>query len=230
MIKISKTPKILDIDVLNIDLDKSRDIKVKILGTDPQPLKVIEVPDVYVDYIAVRELALEIPSVFAHNIDEMSGFPGWRGMMLLDQTPLYNFIENILSEHLCDEFGGNFKNKVVFPFGTGIVNTKSIIRRVSSKTNPLSSLYPHRDCNNIGMIAGSIYLNLPEECIGGTSFYDPTKKINETTLVHKVKMIPNTMVIYQQRIPHSITLDSIDDIRDHYRIAQNFFIDTNYYK
>ena len=61
-------PKILDPAVLDVDLDKDRDIKVMGIGKDAFPLKVIEVPDVYKDYVSVRQLALEIPSIYAHNI------------------------------------------------------------------------------------------------------------------------------------------------------------------
>ena len=114
---------------------------------------------------------------------------------------------------------------IYFPFTTGIVNTKSIIRRVDN-TNPLGGILPHRDQEppSLGKIAGSIYLNLPYECIGGTSFYDHTAELSEKKLVYQTKMVPNTMVLYQQRIPHAITQESIDDYREHFRIAQNFFI------
>ena len=86
-------PKILDPAVLEIDLDKERNVKVTTIGKDHFPLKIIEVPDVYKDYISVRQLALEIPAIYAHNIDNGSAFPGWRGMMILDQTPLWMLID-----------------------------------------------------------------------------------------------------------------------------------------
>ena len=61
---------------------------------------------------------------------------------------------------------------------------------------------PHRDKQppSPGMFAVVIYLNLLEECAGGTGFY--TSSI-DGQLMYKSKMVPNTMVLYQQRIPHS---------------------------
>lgn len=219
-------PKILDPAVLDVDLDKKREIKVTELeSNDRFPLKVIEVPDVYKDYVSVRQLALEIPAIYAHNIDKGSAFPGWRGIMILDQTPLWLLINKVLLEHLDDEWGGPFTRSLNFPFTTGIVNTKSIIRRVDTG-HSLSGILPHRDQQppSPGMIAGTIYLNLPEECVGGTSFYNPEKHILKKELMYEAKMVPNTMTLYQQRIPHSITQASTEDYREHFRIAQNFFI------
>ncbi len=218
-------PKILDPAVLEIDLDKERNVKVTTIGKDLFPLKIIEVPDVYKDYISVRQLALEIPAIYAHNIDKGSAFPGWRGMMILDQTPLWMLINKMLLEHLDDEWGGPFTKDLNFPFTTGIVNTKSIIRRVNDG-DPLGPILPHLDKAppSPGMIAGLIYLNLPDECFGGTSFYDHTAELHEKKLLYQAEMVPNTMVLFQQRIPHSITQESMDDYREHFRIAQNFFI------
>ena len=225
-------PKILDPAVLDVDLDKDGDIKVMGIGKDAFPLKVIEVPDVYKDYVSVRQLALEIPSIYAHNIDKGSAFPGWRGIMVLDQTPLWLLINKVLLEHLDEEWGGPFTRSLNFPFITGIVNTKSIIRRVDDG-NPFGGILPHRDQQppSPGKIAGAIYLNLPDECVGGTSFYDHTAGLYEKELVYQSKMVPNTMILYQQRIPHAITQESMDDYREHFRIAQNFFIgeDNPYY-
>ena len=225
-----KLPKILDPAILDIDIDKDREIKVTTIGKDIFPLKVIEVPNVYKDYVSVRQLALETPAIYAHNIDKESAFPGWRSHLILDQTPLWTLIHKVLLKYLEDEWGGPFTQDLDFPFTTGIINTKSIIRRVNTLSPALSSAWPHRDLPppSPGKIAGSIYLNLPDECVGGTSFYDHTAELSEQKLLYQTKMVPNTMVLYQQRIPHSVTLGSIDDFREHFRIAQNFFIGDKY--
>ena len=69
---------------------------------------------------------------------------------------------------------------------------------------------------------------MPDECIGGTSFYSGEDIPTEAKLLYEAKMVPNTMVLYQQRIPHSITKISDNDYREHFRIAQNFFVGDKY--
>jgi len=229
MLAQPRIPKILDPAVFEINVDRPREIKVTNVGKDEYWLRVIEVPDVYKDYVSVRQLALEIPSVFAHYSHKDSAFPGWRGSLIVDQKPLWTLINNVLLTYLEDEWGGQFTQELNFPFITGIINTKSIIRRVNAG-NVLGGILPHRDLEPpaFGKIAGSIYLNLPDECAGGTSFYDHTAELHEQKLLYQTKMVPNTMVLYQQRIPHSITQESMDDYREHFRIAQNFFIGDKY--
>ena len=65
MLAQPRIPKILDPAVFEINVDRPREIKVTNVGKDEYWLRVIEVPDVYKDYVSVRQLALEIPSVFA---------------------------------------------------------------------------------------------------------------------------------------------------------------------
>ena len=108
---------------------------------------------------------------------------------------------------------------------TGLINTKSIIRRVKDK-HWKWPLWPHRDTSTFspGSIAGVIYLNFPEECRGGTAFYEDKPDYDNKKMIYNSKMTFNTMLLYQMRVCHSVYMESIEDFRDHWRIAQNFFI------
>ena len=227
MIEQPSIPKIIDSNIFNVDLNKNRDIKIIDIDIkDNFPLKVAEVPNVYEDYVSVRQFALELPCMFAREVDKNTSYPGYRGHYLCDQTPLWTLINEILLKYFSDEWGGPLTKPIYFPFVTGIINTKHIQKRTSTD-KPLVSLLPHRDkpppapC----MFAGVIYLNLPDECAGGTAFY--TSPVDGQRM-YETKMVPNTMILYQQTIPHSAEI-KYGDYLEKFRITQNFFIGDKYY-
>ena len=66
MIERPSIPKIIDSNIFNVDTNKERDIKITKIDIEDQfPLKVAEVPDIYEDYVSVRQFALELPCMFA---------------------------------------------------------------------------------------------------------------------------------------------------------------------
>jgi hypothetical protein len=229
MLERPSIPKIIDSNIFNVDTNKERDIKIIDIDIkDNFPLKVVEVPDVYEDYVSVRHFALELPCMFAQaHSDKATSYPGYRGSYLCDLTQLWTLINNILLKHFSEEWGGRFTRPIFFPFVTGIINTKHIQKCTVMNGNPLATLLPHRDRMppSPGMFAGLVYLNLPDECAGGTAFY--TSSVDGQRM-HETKMVPNTMVLYQQRIPHSAEI-KYEDYLERFRITQNFFIGDKYY-
>tara|TARA_B100000959_G_C14794253_1_gene546902 strand:+ start:69 stop:758 length:690 start_codon:yes stop_codon:yes gene_type:complete len=227
MIEQPSIPKIIDSNIFNVDPNKERDIKITRIDIEDRfPLKVAEIPNIYEDYVSVRQFALELPCMFAQSTQQNTNYPGYRGSYLCDQTPLWTLVNDVLLKHFSEEWGGPFTKPIYFPFVTGIINTKHIQKR-TTYDKPFVSLLPHQDKMppSPGMFAGVIYLNLPNECVRGTSFY--TSSIDGQRM-YETKMTPNTLVLYQQRIPHSAEM-KYDDYREHFRITQNFFIGDKYY-
>tara|TARA_B110000881_G_C18404140_1_gene427526 strand:+ start:80 stop:775 length:696 start_codon:yes stop_codon:yes gene_type:complete len=229
MIERPSIPTIIDSNIFNVDTDKERDIKIIDIDIEDRfPLRVVEVPDVYDDFVSVRQFALELPCMFSQDLHkDVTNYPGYRGSYLCDQTPLWTLINNVLLKHFSEEWGGRFTKPIFFPFVTGIINTKHI-QKIAGNKAPLASLLPHTDKmpGLYGYFAGLVYLNLPDECAGGTGFY--TSKSVDGQLMYESKMAPNTMVLYQQRIPHSSEI-KYKDYLEKFRITQNFFIGDKYY-
>jgi hypothetical protein len=228
MIEQPSIPKIIDQDIFSVDPNTERDIKITRIDIEDQfPLKVAEIPNIYEDYVSVRQFALELPCMFAQAVDKNTSYPGYRGHYICDQTPLWTLINDVLLKHFSEEWGGKHTKPIYFPFTTGIINTKHIQKRTNKNTSPVASLLPHRDKGpgSIGFFAGVVYLNLPNECAGGTGFY--TSSV-DGQLIYESKMESNTMVLYQQRIPHSGEI-KYDDYSEKFRITQNFFIGDKYY-
>ena len=228
MIERPSIPKIIDSNIFNVDTNKERDIKITRIDIEDQfPLKVAEIPDVYEDYVSVRRFVLELPCMFAQSTQPNASYPGYRGTYVCDQTPLWTLINDVLLKHFSEEWGGPHTKAIHFPFTTGIINTKHVQKTTVGSKHSLVSLLPHRDKlpPSPGYFAGLIYLNLPNECAGGTGFY--TSSV-EGQLIYESKMVPNTMVLYQQRIPHSAEV-KYEDYLEKFRITQNFFIGDKYY-
>ena len=84
------------------------------------------------------------------------------------------------------------------------------------------------------MSSPSIYLNTPEECAGGTSFYTklndnpPTEYVTDSTdsweLLGIAPMVYNRMVLYIQSVPHTAYVKPGMFTGDLYRLNQQFFI------
>ena len=107
MIEQPRIPKIIDSNIFNVDTSKERDIKITDIDIEDQfPLRVIEVPDVYEDYVSVRQFALELPCMFAQDLQKnATNYPGYRGSYLCDQTPLWTLVNYILLKHFSEEWG-----------------------------------------------------------------------------------------------------------------------------
>ena len=80
-------------------------------------------------------------------------------------------------------------------------------------------LPPHIDNPSGVNFASSIYLNLPEECSGGTSFFD-----NDGNYLGYVEMKFNRMVLYIQNVQHTARMEFNSFVGGNYRINQQFFI------
>ena len=225
MVEQPKLPKIVDAGIFDV-APIERDIKVFDIDIeDKYQLRVLEVPDVYSDFASVRQFALELPCILARHIYASTAYPGYRGHYICNQTPLWVLLEELFLTYYHDEWVEHRK-PLGFPFQTGIINSGFISRRTTIE-QPLGSFLPHTDSHpdSYGEWAGLIYLNLPKECAGGTSFYKYTDATG-IEKIHEVKMTSNTMVLYQKRIPHDGDV-FYDDWKDTFRITQTFFTGIN---
>lgn len=99
----------------------------------------------------------------------------------------------------------------------------SIMSQASFMVNVMQSdgneyLPPHTDCPSTTNLASGIFLNTPEKCSGGTSFFKDNKYLGY------VKMKYNRMILYHQNVQHTAFMDYNSFVGANYRINQMFFI------
>ena len=99
----------------------------------------------------------------------------------------------------------------------------SIMSQASFMVNVMQSdgneyLPPHTDCPSTTNLASGIFLNTPENCSGGTSFFKDDKYLGY------VKMKYNRMILYHQNVQHTAFMDYNSFVGANYRINQMFFI------
>ena len=80
------------------------------------------------------------------------------------------------------------------------------------------ALTPHTDNPSRENLASSIFLNTPDECAGGTAFYEDGQMLGH------VEMKYNRMIMYNQCAEHSGYLPEGSFESDLWRISQQFFI------
>ena len=80
-------------------------------------------------------------------------------------------------------------------------------------------LPPHIDNPSGFNLASTIYLNFPEECSGGTSFFD-----NDSNYLGHVEMKFNRMVIYLQNVKHTAYMERNSFVGSNYRFNQQIFM------
>lgn len=206
-------------------------------------VKVLVVDDFYKNPYLVRQLALDIPAssnkrIRANNPAlRVNAFYELSSMAWIYDQLARQYFPEIMEHYPIDYMQRSFEN------ATFMVNVM--------QTENLPPICPHMDNNSGINLASTIYLNTPNECNGGTSFYkfggktyyeDPsikhtldiagkmhvseyiTDSIVDWELLGIAHMKFNRMVLYNQAVLHTAYVKP-HMFRDKlYRINQQFFI------
>ena len=224
------------------------DYKLSVIEIGPEKAKIAVVDDFYQNPMMVRELALTIPpSINERILNNLPyGIDSGRinAFYILDHLgPVYDKIIKEVFYEYYKEYDSNYFIES-FKRATFMVNV------MTSKNLP--PRLPHVDFADKRMLASAIYLNTPEECAGGTSFYTfggnqyadevnfsaNTIDVNGTTQpdhfvvddcgdwekIGSVELKFNRMVIYSQCMFHSAYVTPGMFVNGTYRLNQQFFI------
>jgi hypothetical protein len=205
-------------------------------------VKVVIVDDFYKDPWAVRKLALDIPASYNKRI--RGGNPALRVNAFYELSNLGWAFDQLISTYFDD---------VYYEHPLGWVQ-ESLMRATFMvnvmQTDNLPPIAPHQDNPSKINIASTIYLNTPNECAGGTSFYtyndkttydEPgnktldvsgkhpitqyiTDSIGDFKMIGMVPMIFNRMVLYNQSKLHTAYVKPEMFTGNLYRLNQQFFI------
>lgn len=220
------------------------------LKTKLHEAKVVIVDNFYKNPDLIRELALLIPPTCNERItsDLPAGKNSGRinAFYLLDSLgPIYDkIIKETFPEVVNPEFKKTGRSDQIlssFTRATFMVNVMT--------SENLPPRVPHIDNPDFRAFASTIYLNVEEECAGGTAFYalndsiiseynhnyldiqgtiKPTKFVIEDEGDWKkiclIEMKYNRMILYQQNIFHSAYIDEKMFTNNTYRLNQQFFI------
>ena len=135
--------------------------RVEIMGWQEFPIVYID--DFYKNPDLVRNLAISCPAT--GNPLVLKGVPGKRVDMNMDLKPFFNVWEEVAQ----NVFG--LTKEEVNPFRLGMFRNGFTVNVTQSEDR---SKLPHIYCEDVHERgwAGIIYLNNPEECNGGTAFYN----------------------------------------------------------
>ena len=126
-------------------------------------VKVVIVDDFYLNPWKVRQLALDIPASVNKRI--RGGNPALRVNAFYELSQLGWVFDQLISTHFNDIYYEH-------PLGwvhESLMNATFMVNVM--QTDNLPPIVPHQDNPSNVNIASTIYLNTPNECQGGTSFY-----------------------------------------------------------
>jgi hypothetical protein len=113
----------------------------------------IIIDDFYRDPEAVRRLALA-----QTRWEPRRAFPGVQAVVDVDTAPLFDDLRRVIDVARVSPQSESARRAVF-----------SMITKKDAELMPAQSRHPHADGHS--HLAGLVYLNLPEQCRGGTSFY-----------------------------------------------------------
>jgi hypothetical protein len=202
----------------------------------PNKSKIVIIDNFYKNPHMVRELALTIPPT--HNSRILGYLPGSRIDAFYNLEHFSVVFEELIRNVFLPEEKRNLENSnlnLIFKSATFCVN-------VLQSTN-LPAVVPHVDNREDFRFASTIYLNTPEECNGGTSFYTyngsqtgptsldagkqdryVTDSVGPWEKIFLAEMKFNRFVLYEQNILHTAYIKPGMFENDVYRLAQMFFI------
>jgi hypothetical protein len=222
--------------------------KLTILEIASEKAKVAIVDDFYLNPLMVRDLALTIPPSTNERILNNLPFGTDSGRInvfyLMDHLgPTYDSVIKKVWPELYSQYPENYFIES-FKQATFMVNVMT--------SNNLPPRVPHVDSADKRFFASAVYLNLPEECQGGTAFYSFAGKMYSEDLKIAAKTIDaegktsadhfvvddigdwkkigmaemqfNRMIIYSQNIFHSAYVKPGMFVDGIYRLNQQFFI------
>ena len=198
-------------------------------------IEVLVVDNFYENPELVRELALTIP---ATNYTTRGNYPAATINVSYNMLPVVESYRHYIQSY--------FPNCLSDEYIVGRMSQSSFMVNVM-QSDGKEYLPPHIDCPSNVNLASSVFLNTPEECSGGTSFF---KNEELTTLLNRpylnkeqdarilelfkdiykddcvgcVEMKYNRMVLYHQNVQHTAFMDYNSFVGDNYRINQMFFI------
>lgn len=193
--------------------------------------QLVTIDNFYKNPDLVRDLALRIPPTYNDRIKTY--LPGGRigAFYLMDHfAPVVDNIIKKVWPELWIQFPPNHI-ETVFKDATFAVNVMS--------TEMLEPRTPHIDCPDPRAFAATIFLNTPEECKGGTAFYNyhgpwdgDVKKTKEYItdsnglweLIHIAEMKYNRFILYQANVLHTAYIKKDMFNSGVYRLNQMFFI------
>lgn len=225
----------MNITVINEQLVFSLNPEPRITVEDlAQDVRVVVVDDFYLNPDLVRSLALRIPPTGHKNtVNRLTGLRVNANYDLVHLGPAYEYLITKYwpkrSEFIPDQSISQGFTRATFM--VNVIHDQWIEPRV-----------PHVDCQMTEFWASGVYLNLPEECSGGTSFWSHQGDVHTpvslqdhprtTLLTHSegdwellgmIPMVYNRMVLYPQNVLHMPHL--IEHAwTEHHRINQQFFI------
>ena len=187
-------------DKLNARVEKVDDISI------------VYIDDFYKNPDQVRDLALRTPSTKNPRI--CGGLPGTRIDMNMYLDNMFPVWRDIISK----VYGMNEEQSRAFLWTC--LNTPFSVNVTQSPKDHIEPHidYPEEEDNEDTGWAGLIYLNLDEECNGGTGFYD-----EEHRLTHLAEMKYNRMLIYPANILHGAYDEDGWFKEELYRLVQVFF-------
>ena len=202
----------------------------------PNKSKIVIIDNFYKNPHMVRELALTIPPT--RNSRILGYLPGSRIDAFYNLEHFAVIFEDVIRSVFLPEEKRNLENSnldLIFKSATFCVN-------VLQSTN-LPAVVPHVDNREDFRFASTIYLNTPEECSGGTSFYTyngsqtgptsldagkqdhyVTDSVGPWEKIFLAEMKFNRFVLYEQNILHTAYIKPGMFENDVYRLAQMFFI------
>ena len=211
------------------------DLRAEIVTFDPNQTKVVIIDNFYKNPELVRQLALDIPPTYKPSL--LNGLPGGRIDAIYQLQHFgylfFNLINDVyVSDNRTWELSPSGVQQIFesATFCVNVTNTKEII--------PMN---PHVDLRDHRRFAAGIFLNSPEECAGGTSFYTYKGKTEgpppgtvpaisyitdsegDWELLYLAEMKFNRLILYQQCVLHTAYVKP-GMFDDNYRLMQMFFI------
>ena len=214
-------------------LNSNFDVEIVTFG--PQHTKAVIIDNFYKNPELVRNLALDIPPSYKKEL--IQGMPGGRIDAVYDMSGLHKVFHNII----INDFTPEDQKSTVSHLGTELYFQQASFCVNVITASDLRPANPHVDLREPNRYAATVYLNTPEECRGGTSFYtyrgcqfgpEPgtvprTNFISDSEgdweMIYLAEMKFNRLVVYQQNILHSAYIRP-GWFEDYYRINQMFFI------
>jgi len=222
------------------------DYELSVIEIEPFGVRVAVVDNFYKNPDLVRNLALAIPPSSNERIlnNLPYGTDSGRISVFYLMDHLGSYYDKIIKEVWPDihsQYESNYFTES-FKRATFMVNVMT--------SNNLPPRLPHIDFPDKRFFASAVYLNTPEECAGGTSFYTfdgnvYADKVTANTVDKQGKIAPdhfvvddcgdwkrvgmvemkyNRMVIYSQNVFHSAYIKPEMFVDGVYRLNQQFFI------
>jgi hypothetical protein len=216
------------------EINDNLELTVTTIG--PAKSKIVIVDNFYKNPYDVRNLAISIPPTYNKRI--INGLPGGR----IDAFYQLDHFAAVYDKIIRDVYLTVQEKINISDYGI-----HSIFKNATFCCNVLSSseivpTNPHVDHRDKYRFASGIFLNTPDECHGGTSFYtykgsqegpEPnsvpktkyiTDSIDDWELIYLAEMKFNRMILYEQNILHTAYIKPGMFENGTYRLLQMFFI------